>query len=100
MIALDTDVLTEILLGNPVVVDGAATIPPHEQTWPIVVLEEIIRGHLQVIQQAEASQARVTLARAYDVFEQPLGDIPQVTCYRTPHKRTASIVNGVTNGSV
>jgi len=79
MIAFDTDVLTEILLGNPVVVDRAATIPPHEQAVPIVVLEEIIRGRLQVIRQAEASRARVTLSRDYDLFEQTLGDIRQVT---------------------
>jgi tRNA(fMet)-specific endonuclease VapC len=79
VIAFDTDVLTKILLGNPVVVDRAATIPPHEQAVPIVVLEEIIRGRLQVIRQAEASRAKVTLSRAYDLFEQTLGDIRQVT---------------------
>jgi predicted nucleic acid-binding protein len=79
MIALDTDVLTAILLGNPVAVDRAASLPPHEQAGPIVVFEEIIRGRLQVIRQAEASRARVTLSRAYDLFEQTLGDIRQVT---------------------
>ena len=79
MRAFDTDVLTEILLGNPVFVTHAATIPPHEQTVPVVVIEELLRGRLQVIRQAEAGQARVSLSRAYDLFEQTLRDIQQIT---------------------
>jgi predicted nucleic acid-binding protein len=59
MIAFDTDVLTEILLGDPTFVAHAVTIPPHEQAVPVVVIEEIMRGRLQVIRQAEAGQARV-----------------------------------------
>jgi tRNA(fMet)-specific endonuclease VapC len=34
---------------------------------------------LQVIRQAEAGQARVSLSRAYDLFEQTLRDIHQIT---------------------
>jgi len=79
MIAFDTDVLTEILLGDPTLVARAATIPPHEQAVPVVVIEGIMRGRLQVIRQAEAGQARVNLPRAYDLFEQTLRDIQQVT---------------------
>jgi tRNA(fMet)-specific endonuclease VapC len=79
MIAFDTDVLTEILMGNPPFVARAATIPPHEQAVPIVVIEEIMRGRLQVIRQAEAGQARVNLTRAYDLFEQTMRDMQQVT---------------------
>ena len=79
MIAFDTDVLTEILLGDPTFVARAVTIPPHEQAVPVVVIEEIMRGRLQVIRQAEAGQARVNLPRAYDLFEQTLRDIQQVT---------------------
>ncbi len=48
MIVCDTDVLTEILMGNPVFVARAAVIPRHEQAVPIVVLEEIMRGRLHV----------------------------------------------------
>ena len=44
MIAFDTDVLTEILLGDPTLVARVVTIPPHEQTVPVVVIEEILRG--------------------------------------------------------
>jgi tRNA(fMet)-specific endonuclease VapC len=79
MIAFDPDGLTEILLGDPTFVARAATIPPHEQAVPVVVIEEIMRGRLQVIRQAEAGQARVNLPRAYDLVEQRLQDIQQVT---------------------
>jgi tRNA(fMet)-specific endonuclease VapC len=77
--AFDTDVLTEILLGDPTCVARAATIPSHEQAVPIVVIEELMRGRLQVIRQAEAGKARVSLPRAYDLFEQTLRDVQQVT---------------------
>ena len=79
MIAFDTDVLTEILLGDPTLVARAATIPPHEQAVPVVVIEGIMRGRLQVIRQVEAGRARVSLPCAYDLFEQTLRDVQQVT---------------------
>ncbi|MHC4405806.1 MAG: hypothetical protein ACYTG0_39680 [Planctomycetota bacterium] len=75
MIAFDTDVLTQILLGDAEFVGRAAAIPPHEQAVPIVVVEEIIRGRLNVIRQAEAAKARVTVPRAYELFEHSLGDL-------------------------
>jgi tRNA(fMet)-specific endonuclease VapC len=78
MKAFDTDVLTEILLGNPTYVARAATIPPHEQAVPVIVIEELLRGRLQVIRHAEAGQAKVDLARAYALFEQTLRDVRQV----------------------
>jgi tRNA(fMet)-specific endonuclease VapC len=78
MIAFDTDVLTEILMGNPVFVARVAVIPPHEQAVPVVVLEEIMRGRLQVIRQAEAGQATISLARAYDLFAQTARDMQQI----------------------
>lgn len=53
MIAFGTDVLTEILLGAPTFVARPVTIPPHEQAVPVVVIEEIMRGRLQVIRQAD-----------------------------------------------
>ena len=79
MMAFDTDVLTEILLGNSTYVARAATIPPHEQAVPVIVVEEIMRGRLQVIRQAEAGRAKVSLSYAYDLFEQTLRDVQQVT---------------------
>ena len=77
MKAFDTDVLTEILLGDPTYVARTATIPPHEQAVPILVIEELLRGRLHVIRQAEAGQAKVDLARAYALFEQTLRDVRQ-----------------------
>jgi tRNA(fMet)-specific endonuclease VapC len=53
MIAFDIDVLMEILLGDPTFVARVVTIPPHEQAVPLVVIEEILRGRLRVIRQAD-----------------------------------------------
>ena len=49
MIAFDTDILTEILMGAPEFVARAATIPLHEQAVPIVVIKEVLCGRFQVI---------------------------------------------------
>ncbi len=65
MKAFDTDILTEILGGNPVYAERIAAVPQNEQAVPIVALEEIIRGRLNVIRQAEAGKARISVARAY-----------------------------------
>jgi tRNA(fMet)-specific endonuclease VapC len=43
------------------------------------VIEEMMRGRLQVIRQAEADKARISLSDAYDLFEQTLRDVQQVT---------------------
>jgi predicted nucleic acid-binding protein len=57
MIAFDADVLTEILAGNAALASRAASIPRHEQGVPIVVIEEIVRGRLNSIRQAEAGRS-------------------------------------------
>lgn len=79
MRAFDTDVLTEVLLGNAEYIRRAAEIPPDQQVVPIVVIEEIIRGRFNVIRQAEAGKARITIAQAYELFEQTLRDLRRVT---------------------
>ena len=79
MIAFDTDILTKILMGAPEFVIRASSMPRHEQAVPIVVIEEIIRGRLQVIRQAEGGTARVDLARAYALFEQTIRDVQRLT---------------------
>ena len=48
MIAFDTDVLTEVLLGNTVYGGRAAAIPLYEQAVPVIVVEEILRGRLHI----------------------------------------------------
>lgn len=74
MIAFDTDVLTEVLLGNTAYAERAAAIPLHEQAVPVIVVEEIVRGRLNIIRQAEAGRASISLARAYDLFEDTFAD--------------------------
>lgn len=74
MIAFDTDVLTEVLLGNTADVERAAAIPLHEQAVPVIVVEEIMRGRLNVIRQAEAGRVSISLARAYELFEDTFAD--------------------------
>jgi tRNA(fMet)-specific endonuclease VapC len=78
MTAFDTDVLTEILQGSPRFVERAAAIPGHEQTVPIVVFEEIMRGRLNVIRQAEAGSGKVTIAHAYELLEKTFSDFRRI----------------------
>ena len=78
MIAFDTDVLTEILLGNSVFVDRAAGIPANEQAIPVVVVEEVIRGRLNVIRRAEAGKAPVSIDLAYHLLQKTLNDFHHV----------------------
>jgi len=75
MKAFDTDILTEILAGNPAYAERIAQVPVAEQAVPIVAFEEIIRGRLNVIRQAEAAKARITIEQAYLLFEQTLNDL-------------------------
>ena len=74
MIAFDTDVLTEVLLGNTAYVGRAAAIPLREQAVPVIVVEEIMRGRLNIIRQAEAGRVSISLARAYELFEDTFAD--------------------------
>jgi tRNA(fMet)-specific endonuclease VapC len=72
MKAFDTDVLVEILDGNADVLARLATIPAREQAVPIVVAEEILRGRLNAVRQAESRKLRVTLPLAYEFLHQSL----------------------------
>ncbi len=74
MIAFDTDVLTAILLGHNDFVQRVIAIPENEQAVPIIVVEEIIRGRLKIIRQAEAQQTKISIERAYELFESSLED--------------------------
>jgi tRNA(fMet)-specific endonuclease VapC len=61
-------------LGNATYGTRAATIPLHEQAMPVIVIEEIMRGRLNIIRQAEAGRTNVSLARAYALFEDTVTD--------------------------
>ena len=78
MIAFDTDVLTEILLGNAECTARASAIPEQEQAVPIIVIEEIVRGRLHVIRQAEAVKSKISIERAYELFEETIRDFQRV----------------------
>ena len=78
MIAFDTDVLTGILVGRVDFVERASKIAAAQQSVPIVVVEEIIRGRLNVIRQAEAGKSKIGLERAYELFEETVKDLRQV----------------------
>src|SRR2546422_7829465 len=98
MIAFDTDVLTGIMLGNTAFVARAAKFPIGEQAVPIIVVEEIFRGRLNVIRQAEAAKARVNLVRAYELFEETFRDFRRL---HIPHlKLSRSLMSGGGKGFV
>jgi predicted nucleic acid-binding protein len=46
MKAFDTNILTQILRGNPAYAERVALIPVAEQALPILAAEEILRGRL------------------------------------------------------
>jgi len=74
MKAFDTDILTEILAGNAASAGRLANVPLAEHVVPVVVVEEILRGRLNTIRQAEAGKARVPIEQVYLLFEQTLND--------------------------
>ncbi len=78
MKAFDTDILTEILAGNPAYAERIAKVAVVEQAVPIVAVEEILRGRLNAIRQAEAAKAKITIEQAYMLFEPTLADIREV----------------------
>lgn len=86
MIAFDTDVLTAILLGDALYTARAAAIPVREQAVPVIVIEEILRGRLNVIRQAEAGKTKLSLERAYELFQQTFSDARrlQILSYSPP----------------
>src|SRR5271166_3423978 len=82
MIVFDTDVFTDLLRGVPRVVARAAAIPPADQAIPIVVAEEILRGRLNAIRQAEAGKLRLTVANAYELLLESLSDFRKLAVLR------------------
>ena len=69
MIAFDADVLSELLCAARGYVQRAAAIQSEEHCLPVVVVEEILRGRLNEIRRAEAGKSRITLERAYVLFQ-------------------------------
>lgn len=87
MTAFDSDILTEILDGNPIYLVQAAAIDPADQVVPTVVAGEIMRGRLNAIRQAEAGRGKTSLELAYRLFA---GSLTGIACYRIlPYTATA-----------
>jgi tRNA(fMet)-specific endonuclease VapC len=78
MKAFDTDILKQILRGTPVYSERVALVPVAEQAIPILTAEELLRGRLNTIRQAEAGKAKVTIEEVYHFFEQTLKDIREL----------------------
>ncbi len=78
MIAFDTDVFTEILMGTAAFVERASSIPVDQQATPIIVTEEIIRGRLNVIRQAETGKYKISIDHAYNLFHKTFRDFQRI----------------------
>jgi predicted nucleic acid-binding protein len=74
MIAFDTDVFTLISQGNPNFIERASRLT-EPQGLPAVVVEEILRGRLNTIRQAESGRAKVSLERAYHLLADAVNDM-------------------------
>ena len=79
MIAIDTDVLTDILLGTTRFAQRVAAVPAAEQAVPVIVVEEILRGRLGAIRHAESGKGRLTVPQAYALFLQSVSDFQRLT---------------------
>ncbi len=69
MMAFDSDVLTLIFLGDAGFFQKAAKIPGAERSIPIVVAEQMLRGGLHAVRQAEAGKAKAGIDVAYSYLE-------------------------------
>ena len=69
MIAFDADVMSELFHGVAAYTSRANAIPADQQSIPIVTVEEMIRGRLSVVRQAEAGRGRIRIERAYELFQ-------------------------------
>ena len=75
MTALDTDVLTRFLQGDPLIRQKVATVPPSDRAIPVVVVEEVLRGRFNQIRQAESGKTKMSLEKAYELFQSALADV-------------------------
>ena len=74
MTAFDTDVLSDYLDGDPALSGRVDAVPADEQAVTVVTVEELLRGRLNAIRQAQAGRGGVTLPRAYELFTETLFD--------------------------
>ncbi len=75
MTILDTDLFTDLMNEVPAVVERAAAIPREEQAIAVVTADEVIRGQLNSIRQAESGRSKLPLPVAYRYFLKSLRDL-------------------------
>ena len=75
MSAFDTDVLSLIFKCDQLIVERLKNLSADRQAVPIVVIEEILRGRLDAIRQAQANRIRLKVDRAYELLDESLRDI-------------------------
>src|ERR1051325_5260292 len=75
MIAFDADVLTLLAEGDPLCLQKASLYPATDQSVPIIVAEQVLRGRLNVIRQAQAGKSSVSLEFAYDLLQGSITDL-------------------------
>ena len=75
MRAFDTDVLTDLLDGRVDYWQRLADIPARLQAIPVIVVEEVLRGRLNFIRQAQTARKRSKLTEAYHLFERSFADL-------------------------
>jgi hypothetical protein len=84
MKGFDADVLTLIGEGEPGCLLKASLIPAAEHAVPIVVAEQVLRGRLNVIRQAQAGIAKVSVDRAYELLEGSIVDLRRLNILSFP----------------
>jgi tRNA(fMet)-specific endonuclease VapC len=79
MKAFDADILTLHFMGDPVCVLKTALIPADELSVTIVAAEEVLRGRLSAIRQAQAGNSKRPLDVYYQRLERTLIDLRRLT---------------------
>jgi tRNA(fMet)-specific endonuclease VapC len=75
MIGFDTDILSLVLRGDPVCLQKASLIPAAEQGVPIVAVEEVLRGRLNAVRQAQAGKSNLSVDETYRRLERTVVDL-------------------------
>lgn len=69
MIAIDTDIASDLYLGDANVIQRLRAYPRTEIALPIIVVEEILRGRLSYIRKHQASRDADKLAHSYRMLQ-------------------------------
>ena len=78
----------------------ASAVPLAEQSVPIVVAEEVMRGQLSTIRRAQTGVGRISLEQAYDYFQEALSVLRnlQFLPYTTVAAAISSLASGEDSG--